>query len=708
MNPADQHRIAPRHLERSAIVYVRQSDPQQVREHTESTRLQRGLREKAIALGWPNPTLIEDDQGITASGFADRPGFQWLLTQVTLRKVGIILCIEASRLSRNSRDWAHLFEMCGYFDTLVADPQQVYDVAIPNDRLVLQIKGTVAELELSSMKTRLRAGIEAKAARGELKVLLPPGYVYDANDQLVMDPDKRVQQAIRSMFEKFGRSTSIRQLALSYRDSHTLFPVKKPGKDGAIVWEVPKPSVLHKLISHPIFAGVYTRGRTQSFVDCVDGKLLKRVKRIPSPEEWRVCIKDHHEPYVSWEQHENNVAKLAEARPRWPMNDNRGAIREGPALLAGLVRCGHCGRKLRVTYSKKSSAQYYCDGPGPRNVKRCLSFGSKLVDDNVGEQLCRVVEPMAIEAAHEAFAREQQQHEQAVEHARLRVQSAQYAADRAFGQYDLADPKNRLVVDNLEKRLNEKLAELQAARVHLEHRFEDDKPLTEEQRQAIHNLARDFPGLWSHPDTPATLRKQLLRTAIREIVVIHKSDDQRLEFTIHWEGDVCTQLTVKKRATPVGSTTDGSLIELVTKLTQTLGDGEIARILNMKKLLTPRDLPWTMDRVKSFRANHRIRTARRADPEDVLTGQQAREYLGIGYNGLLALIRRGLVHTHQVTDFAPWRIPRAELDSEEVRKLVRALKKTGRCPAGGGSPETQNSQTSLFPSKSRILQKEAL
>ncbi len=197
MNPADQHRIAPRHLERGAIVYVRQSDPQQVREHTESTRLQRGLRERAIALGWPNPTLIEDDQGITASGFADRPGFQWLLTQVTLRKVGIILCIEASRLSRNSRDWAHLFEMCGYFDTLVADPQQVYDVAIPNDRLVLQIKGTVAELELSSMKTRLRAGIEAKAARGELKVLLPPGYVYDANDQLVMDPDKRVQQATR-------------------------------------------------------------------------------------------------------------------------------------------------------------------------------------------------------------------------------------------------------------------------------------------------------------------------------------------------------------------------------------------------------------------------------------------------------------------------------------------------------------------------------
>jgi hypothetical protein len=586
--------------------------------------------------------------------------------------------------------------MCGYFDTLVADLQQVYDVSIPNDRLVLQIKGTVAELELSNMKTRLRAGIEAKAARGELKVLLPPGYVYDTNDQLVMDPDQRVRQAIQSMFEKFGRSTSIRQLAMSYRDSHTLFPVKRPGKDGAIVWEVPKPAVLHKLVSHPIFAGAYARGRTQSFVDYVEGKLVKRVKRILSPEDWKVCIKDHHEAYISWEQYQSNLAKLAEARPRWPMSDNRGAVREGPALLAGLVRCGHCGRKLRVSYDKKNTAQYYCDGSGPRNVRRCLTFGSKLVDEKVGEQLCRVVEPMAIEAAHEAFARDQQQHEQAVEQARLRVQSAQYAADRAFEQYDLADPKNRLVVDNLEKRLNEKLAELQAARTQLEQRQERDKPLTEEERQAIDNLARDFPGLWSHAETPTTLRKQLLRSAIREIVAIHKPEDQRLELTIHWEGDACTQLTVKKRATPVGSRADGSLVELVTKLCPSLGDGEIARILNMKKLLTPRGLRWTMDRVQRFRAHHGIRKPKQTTPEDVLTGQQARQYLGIGYNGLLALIRRGLVHTHQVTDFAPWRIPRAELDSEEVQKLVRVLKKTGRCPVGRGSPD---SQESLFSQK---------
>lgn len=689
MNLGDQHRIAKRHLDRRAIVYVRQSDPQQVREHTESTQLQRGLRERAIEMGWASPKLVEDDLGISASGFAERPGFQWMLTQVTMRKVGIILCIEASRLSRNSTDWAHLFELCGYFDTLVADPQQVYDVSIPNDRLVLQIKGTVAELELSSMKIRLRAGIEAKAARGELKVLLPPGYVYDTEDRIVFDPDERVQQAIRSMFEQFGQQTSIRQLALAYRGSQTLFPVGKPSRRGVLRWELPTPAGLYNLVSHPIYAGVYARGRTETFVDFQEGKLIKRVRRLMSPDAWKVCIKDHHEAYISWERYLDNLAKLAEARPRWAMDDNRGAVRDGRALLAGLVRCGQCGRKLRVSYNRKSSAVYYCDGAGPRNERRCLSFGAKYVDERIGEQICRSVEPLAIEAAERAFALDEQQREGAIVQARLRVQAAQYAADRAFEQYDLADPKNRLVADNLERRLNDKLAEVRAARDDLERRARRDPPLTEEQREEVHRLSRDFPRVWKDPDTPTPLRKQLLRVAIREIVVRLDADHRKLELTIHWAGDTCTQVVVTKRVTPVGSKADSSLTDLVCELARTLADDEIARILNMKKMPTPRGQRWSQDRVRAFRSHHRIRQGNLADDPDVLTGQQARHYLGVGYNGLQALVRRGAVHTNQVTDFAPWRIERAELDSDRVRALVRTLKTTGRLPSSGGSPEAQ-------------------
>ncbi len=697
MNPGDKHRISKGHLERGAIVYVRQSDPQQVREHTESTQLQRGLREKAIAMGWPIPRVIEDDLGITASGFAERPGFQWMLTQVTMRKVGIIFCIEASRLSRNSPDWARLFELCGFFDTLVADTEQVYDVSIPNDRLVLQIKGTVAELELSSMKTRLRAGMEAKAARGELKSLLPTGYVYDANDKIVFDPDERVQQAIRSLFEQFDHSTSIRQLALSYCDSHTLFPLRKPGKPREIVWKLAKAAALCNLVNHPIYAGVYSRGRKQTFVDFVDGKLVKRVKRVTSPEDWKVCIKDHHEAYISWERYQNNLAKLAEARPRWSMDENRGAVREGRALLAGLVRCGHCGRKLRVTYNRRSSAMYYCDGADQNSAGRCLSFGAKRVDQRVGEQLCRTVEPLAIEAAEQAFALDERDRGKAIEQARLRVQAAQYAADRAFGQYDLADPKNRLVVDNLEKRLNDELAEVRGAQQNLERRLEKDPPLTQEQREEIHRLSRDFPSVWTHPDTSTTLRKQLLRVAIREIFVTHQRDEQQLQLTIHWAGDTCTQLSVNKRAISAGSEADRSLIELVHELADTLDDAEIARILSMKKLRTPRDLRWTKDRVRAFRSHHRIPKAKKNHDPDVLTGQRAREYLGISYRALTALVRRGVVHTNQVTDFSPWRIARAELDSQPVQTLIKGLEKTGRLPATGESPQAQ---IKLFPDKS--------
>jgi DNA invertase Pin-like site-specific DNA recombinase len=653
--------------------------------------------------GWASPKVVEDDLGITASGFAERAGFQWMLTQVTLRRVGIIFCIEASRLSRNSPDWAHLFELCGYFDTLIADVQQVYDVNIPNDRLVLQIKGTVAELELSTMKARLRAGAESKAARGELKVHLPPGYAYDMDEQIVLDPDARVQEAIRSMFAKFAHATSVRQLAMAYHDSNTLFPIRRPARRGALEWGPPQHHMLHQLLSHPAYAGAYTRGRTQTYVDYEDGKLLKRQKRVSSPEEWSVCIKGHHEGYITWERYQENLARLADARPRWNMADNRCAVREGRALLAGLMRCGLCGRKLRVIYNRASSAMYYCDGAAERGTRRCLSFGGKYVDDAVGEQLCQAVEPLSVEAAERAFALEQEERDKGVHEARLRVQAAQYTADRAFEQFDLADPKNRLVVDNLEKRLNEKLADLRAAQEALELRLKADPPLTEDEREQLHLLSRDFRRLWNHPDTPTPLRKQLLRAAIREVVV--QREGEQLTLAVHWVGGACTHPTIKKRATPVGSRTDPSLTELVTLLAQSLSDGEVARILNMKKVRTPRDLQWTSDRVQAFRSVHHIKQCNPVLDPNVLTGLQARAHLGIGYAGLMALVRRGLIQTNQVTDFAPWRLSRAELDSPQVQAFVRVLKATGRTPPEGGFSE---SQQLLFPTTSTLPRKDAL
>lgn len=696
-----EHRILPQHLARKALVYIRQSSPGQVRVNVESTRVQLGLREKAFALGWSNPQVVDDDLGISAAGFADRPGFQRMLAQIALREVGIILCVDASRLSRNSKDWANLFELCGYFDTLIADIDQVYDLAHPNDRLVLGIKGTVSELELSVLRTRLKMGSEAKAARGELKFIVPPGYAHDHAGRIVQDPDVRVREAIALMFDQFDRASSLRQLALWYRDTETRFPVRKVHKTRSLAWEVPTSSTLYKLLTHPIYAGVYTYGRRKERVDYVDGRLVKRVETHTDIESCRVCIRDHHGAYIDWDRFIANRARLAEGRPRWAMRANRGAVKGGSALLVGVLRCGHCGSTIAVSY-KKSSALYGCDRRNSVDSVKCqLSFGSKLIDARIGQELCRALSPLGIRAAKIAVQRRHAQQAQATRAARLAVEAAQYEADRAFEQFDLVDPKNRLVAASLEERLNQQLSELATAKETLAQVIEDNPILTTEQSRTLDVLARDFKAVWNHPAADITLKKRLIRAAILEIVVTHQPDKQRLEAVIHWQGGVHTRVHVEKRATPKGSRADPELIELVRAIAS-VSDAEIARILNMKKITTPRGLRWTLDRVRSFRAQHHILYQSNDDTDKFLTCNEAAKILGVSRHGVEALIRIGVLHNNQTIDFAPWRIPHEEVHSERAREVVRVMKANRVLPknfALGGCP---SDQPELFPIISRV------
>jgi len=711
MTPDAELRITADHRAKIALVYARQSSPHQVRSNRESTRLQLGLREKAVALGWTRPVVVDDDLGTSAAGFADRPGFQRMLARVALREVGIILCADASRLSRNSKDWAHLFELCAYFGTLIADLEQVYDLSRPNDRLVLGIKGTISEMELQVLRTRLRAGSEEKAARGELRTCLPAGYVHDLSGAIVPDPDARVQAAIELMFDQFDRCSSVRQLALWHRDTGTLFPVKK--RNRTTTWTTPPGRTLRNYLEHPLYAGAYVFGRTTTRVEYVDGRLVKRQVVLP-PEEWAVCIRDHHPAYVTWERYLANKAKTAQNRPRWSMDDNQGAIRDGLALLAGLLRCGHCGGRVYVAY-KKASALYYCDGGQAKGSKRCLSFGSNLVDRRVGEELCRALEPLSIEAALRAADSLEAERNDEVRQAELHVEEAQYEADRAFEQFDLVDPKNRLVADTLEARLNEKLVALQEAKHHLDAVTRAaPEPLSDAQRRRLEDLARDFPSVWHHPRADPALKKRLLRTVVHEVLVRAVTADEpktenqqepavdvarlrgreRLEVTVHWRGGSHTRFEVKKRATPrgKGAPTDPELVDTVRELARSgLDDAAIARILNMQEVPTARGLTWTQDRVRNFRRTHRVPKAEPPPEGERLTQSQVAAYLGVSRNGVLALERLGAISKNQITDFAPWRVPRSELDSERVQRLVRTLKDTGRLPRtpAGGCPEGQ-------------------
>ncbi|MFT7484542.1 MAG: DNA invertase Pin-like site-specific DNA recombinase [Candidatus Paceibacteria bacterium] len=705
MKSEQSHLIMPDHLAREAIVYIRQSSAEQVRTNVESTRLQRDMREKAIALGWRHPVVIDDDLGISAGGYSERPGFKDLLTRVATQQVGIILCVDASRLSRNSKDWAHLFELCSLFHTLIADVDQIYDLARPNDRLVMGIKGTVSEMELGLIRQRMRSGSDAKAARGELRYQLVVGYKYDTEDQVVFDPDKRTRQAIEIMFSQFTRCTSIRQLAMWYRDTETLFPSQSCRRNGITRWEIPTSNILRKLLIHPSYAGVYVFGRRKTVVEYVDGRLIKRVTAPRPPEEARVCIHDHHPGYISWESFLENRAKIAENRPRWKMRENRGAIRDGLALLVGLLRCAECGGRIRVSY-KKASALYYCDGGQEKGSRRCMSFGSNSIDARVGKELCRAMEPHSIRAAVRAVELSDAEREQELEISRLQVEAAQYQADRAFEQFDLCDPKNRHVADTLEERLNDKLAELHSARDRHEVVASVDVLLSEEARAQLEVLARDFPTVWDHPRADAKLKKRLLRAAVQEILVKPIEEKPQLEVIIHWQGGVHTQFHVKRPVRTSGKP-HASLEELVKLLAAQLLDAEIARILNMKKMTTPRGLPWTVDRVKNFRNQRHITGPKGKDRSGTMTMNQVQQYLGIGHNGLLALVRRGAITTNQITDFAPWQVSRKEVDSEEVQRLVKGLKENGRLPKGG-SPQTQTGLFDETKGLTSILNKGAL
>ncbi|MFQ5473149.1 MAG: recombinase family protein [Dehalococcoidia bacterium] len=687
MKSDHDHRISPEHLAREAVVYVRQSTVEQVRNNTESTRLQIGLREKAIALGWPDPTIVDDDLGVSAGGYGQRPGFRNLLTRVAMREIGIILCVDASRLSRNSKDWAHLFELCSYFDTLIADADQIYDLALPNDRLVIGIKGTVTEMELRLIRSRLWSGTEAKATRGELCFNLPIGYVHDAEGKITLDPDKRVQQAIRTMFEQFKRCTSVRQLVMWYRDQAVVFPIRRGQGKSRVCWEVPRSRTIYNLLLHPLYTGAYVWGRRATRVEYLDGQLVKRVCESRPVEEARVCLRDHHPAYITWEQHLAIREKIAQNRPRWKMQENTGAIREGLALLAGILRCGRCGGKIYVQY-KATSALYYCDGGQEKGSRRCGSFGSRLIDERVSEEILRACSPLGMEAACKAFAEREREYAAALQTARLAVQAAQYEADRAFEQFDLCDPKNRLVADTLEERLNETLARLKAAKDRLHEEESESQALTEADREKLQELAERFPDVWSHPEAEPKLKKNIIRTAIHEVLVSPCPEECRLDIMIHWQGGTHTQTEVPLRRRARGGPADSSLIELVTKIATELSDAEIARILNMKRLTTPRGLPWTQERVNSFRKQHRIRAGASPRGPDVLTQSEALAYLDISRNAFLALVRRGVVAPNQITDFAPWKVSKSELDGEPIQAMVRTLKATGRLPKGG-SPKGQ-------------------
>lgn len=689
-------KVTPAHLSLKAIVYLRQSSPKQVAQNIESQRLQYAMVERAQHLGFTNVETIDCDLGKSASvGAPDRAGFDHVIGSVARGEIGIVLGREVSRLSRTDKDWCHLLEVCQIFNTLIGDEDHVYDLSQIDDQLMLGIKGTMSVVEMKVLKMRMIRGQEEKARRGEMLKRLAAGYERDMDGQAVIVADTRVREAIASIFKKFRDVRTIRQTFQWFRDHDVELPVN-PIRGNGLVWQIPTQAFVRDVLVNPFYAGAYVWGRRPTETVFVDGKLKKRQGALRPPQECRVFLPDHHEGYISWEVYEQNQSIIRGNNMNLETSEAMVAVRDGSGLLTGLLRCGHCGRKLHVRYwgGRGTNARYLCRGDFDSGGEYCLGFGGSLVDRRIGEEILQVVSPMAIEASLKAIERLASTDDDQRQLLKRQLEQLEYDVQRAFEQYDEADPRNRLVASELERRWNVRLEELEQIRNDMA-ALDTQKPsLTEAEQTRIHALGENFAGIWK--ECAGTLKKQIARTVIEEVIASDE-DASTLRFVIHWRGGVHTELTMSRPKSSAGQKTSMESLEIIRKMAVRYGDDQIASVLNRLGHRTGKGFRWNQTRVKTARRNHDIEGQKRAkaDPE-ILSLSAAAKHCGVSNGTIERLVEHGVLPMEQVAPRAPWEIRRADLDSEPVRTILDRLRRTGKLLLEGGD---SSGQLHLFPEK---------
>ncbi len=685
-------KIKAEHLARKAIVYLRQSSDKQVRQNKESQRLQYEVAERMHALGWKEVEIINSDLGSSAAiASARREGFERVLSSVALGEVGIVGSREASRLSRTDKDWCRLLEVCQIFGTLIADEQQVYDLNYLDDQLVLGIKGTLSVVELKVLRQRMQAGQESKARRGELFKRLPVGYVRDPLGKIVFHPDQRVREAIQLVFVKFRERWSVRQTFQWFRDHDVELPAN-PIQGTQLVWKIPSQSLVRDILRNPFYAGAYVWGRRPVATVLVDGRLEKRQCATRRAEDCRVFIRDHHVGYIDWASYEENRRMTQRNSVNWEGDESMAAIRAGQGLLVGLLRCGHCGRKLRVRYwgGRGTHARYLCKGDYDDGGQYCLGFGGASVDRRLGQELLRVISPFGVEASLRAI--EELSAGDAAQRATLssKLEQLEYEAKKAFEQYDAVDARNRLAAGELERRWNEKLEEIATVKQRLSSLHEKCSSLSSDEEARIRLMGENFAEIWQGDRCPPSLKKMIFRTAIKEIIVRADAENKTLQFTIHWNGGTHTQLEMERPRPATETTTPMEALEIIRRMSVRHGDDQIASVLNRLGHSTGKGKRWNQNRVATARRNYSIPGQKRAlpDPERVSLNEAAR-VCGVSHRTIERLVEAGLLKCEQTVPRAPWEIRRSDLSAEPVRSIVERLLRTGKLTLEGGRTENQ-------------------
>ena len=652
-------KIQKTHLERAAYIYIRQSKMDQVQHNVESRQRQFALADRAQQLGW-NDVRVIDECARSGSGYDHRQGFETLLADVCQRQIGAVLVVEASRLACNGQEWHRLLEFCTVVDTLIVDHDGIYDPKHPNDRLILGLNGMMSEMEVSMFRQRSQEAIRQKARRGEYYTRIPEGYMLRDNRTLETDPDEHVQRTIALLFEKFRQLGSARQVFLWFRQEDIELP-RRIGKAERVDFVPATLWLITRLLKDPVYAGAYAFGRTKRQVVLDKGQKRKVSRKRLRPEDWEVLIPDHHDAYISWQEYLKNLETLANNRNQFG-EAVRGVARRGKGLLAGLVRCGRCGKKMQVHYGgrkgRSSAAVYYqcrSSQQGEIGKQNCSLFGGVTVEQAVATATLDALSPIRMEAQVQATQRLCSKRREKRRQIELELERARYEADRCRRQYNSVEPENRIVVRTLETRWNQALEKILQLEQELSQLADCDETLSASEEQRLHSLAVDLPRLWSHPSAPCDLKKRLLRAVIQEIVVF--VEKATLRVLIHWRGGQHTELNLRKRKTGEHrwKTSEDSLV-LIQQLARLMSDKQIAGQLNRMGIKSSKEHTWTRTRVGKFRTVNDIPnyTPGERQARGELTVEEVAKKLGVSYSTVQRMIQRKQLPASQVCPGAPW------------------------------------------------------
>lgn len=645
-------KVTAHHLKRSAYLYIRQSTLRQVFENTESTDRQYALRQRAVALGWQQEkvVVIDCDQGQSGATMEGRDGFQRLVADVGMGRAGIVMGLEVSRLARNSSDWHRLLEICALSDTLILDEDGVYDPSHFNDRLLLGLKGTMSEAELHVLRARLRGGILNKARRGDLEVPLPIGLLYDANVRVVLDPDKQVQQTLRTFFQTFRRTGSATGTVKAFRKQGLKFPRRArsgPAK-GETLWGELDHSRALWVLHNPRFAGAFFFGRSRQRRH---GDRSGTFERLPR-DQWTALIPNAHAGYITWDEFEENQRRLRENAQAQGADRKKSPPREGPALLQGLVLCGVCGERMTVRYNARNGAllpTYTCQRQGiARAEPICQSIPGQHIDSAVGKLLVESVTPMALEAT---LAVQQQLQSRTDEAERLRsqhVERARYEVDLARRRFMKVDPENRLVADELEAEWNRKLRSLTEAQ---DEAKKQSAPtvLDEAQRARILALATDLPRLWQEPTTPDRERKRMVRLLVEDITL---TKGPEVIAKVRFKGGATTTLKVAPALSAWQMRqTRPEVVAAIDELLAQHTDTEIATALNERGLQSGSGKVFSAWTIYRLRRDYKLRPLQaRLRDAGMLDQSEIAERLGVTPSTIKNWRAAGLLKVHAYND----------------------------------------------------------